>query len=269
MSDIEAVKDTVAGEDQGLPDLGGGHARKKPPVLAIAIGVALFVAIGVVVQFGISSAGLFQSEPVAVTEPPLPVVPGDDIDAFHVTMNKPELRAEPDVETPVPVDTSSFNSVPDNSDTIQHLTDSMLVLIETVSATKSDLIGLRQDVARIRQEQTSILSAIQSDHDRRNRTEEGIMTGLRQNERWLGGISNQLNEIGLNVKEAAQEFPIVIYSKNVWGDDVFLTVAQKASPDQTSFLRIGGVVGRWRLVEIHGDTAIFEHFEGMKREVSL
>ena len=85
----------------------------------------------------------------------------------------------------------------------------------------------------------------------------------------LNSITNQLNDLGLNVRQASLDFPIVVYGLNTWGEDVYLTVAQKNAPEQTNFLRVGGIVGKWRLVKITDTSALFKHFDGDSKEVAL
>ncbi|WP_219031590.1 hypothetical protein [Shewanella algae] len=96
-----------------------------------------------------------------------------------------------------------------------------------------------------------------------------LRDGLRTNERWLSGISNQLQGLGLDVKREIMEFPIIVYGKTVWGDDVYLTVAPKEKPDQTSNLRIGGIAGKWKLISLDGSKAIFKGVDGSEKVIEI
>lgn len=283
MTDENNKNDSAVKEvSEGLPELEGDAKKnkaksgnKKPP-LAFVIGlVGLLAVAGFGVQYAINHSGVFDKEPEIVEEPPVPVLPVDEVGGSpgsDFLVNDPMLAGGA-VAGEQPESVSSGDSqVPPTDispEELKWVNDSLVMLAEEVGAIAGELSQQRESLIKVMQNQNALIKQFEMEAARQKATDEALANGVKENQRWLGGISNQLKEIGVDVKEASQEFPIVVYSRNVWGDDVFLTVAQKAAPEQTSFLRVGGIVGRWRLIEISEQKALFEHFEGNRKEVML
>ena len=263
-------------EAGGLPELEASNkTNRKPPVLLLAILILILFGVGVGIQYGINYLGFFNEKEVVIEEPPIPEL---------------ALTEEPEPYSPEPIldteddkdfvvsgvinDEPQTNEIKPVSDTevskdYSEITSVLLVLAEELGEIKVELVGHRNSLNEVIDNQKALANQISFEVNRRQGVEKALQSGLKENQRWLGGLSNQLKDIGVDVKVASQEFPIVVYSRNVWGDDVFLTVAQKVAPEQTSFLRIGGIVGRWRLLKILDEKAVFEHFEGNRKEVML
>jgi hypothetical protein len=272
-------EETLAG---GLPELEESASKEKPkgskkkPPIGFVVGlVALLGVSGFGIQYAINHLGIFEKEPQVVDEPPVPVVSNDVMDSpsgNDFLVNDPLLSgssmvARNDADNTGTQALDIEANIPPEQ--LKGINDSLVMLAEVVGSIAGQLNKQQDSLIKVMQSQNALLKQFEMEVARREASEETLTNNVKENQRWLGGISNQLKEIGVDVKEASQEFPIVVYSKNVWGDDVFLTVAQKVAPDQTSFLRIGGIVGRWRLVEIFEHKALFEHFEGNRKEVML
>lgn len=273
-------EETVA---DGLPELEGSVSKdkpkggnKKPPIVFVVGLVALLGVAGFGIQYAINHLGIFEKEPLVVEEPPMPVVSNDVMDSpsgSYFLVNDPALVAGSSMMTGNDANNTDTQTQDVQADIppeqLKGINDSLVMLAEEVGAIAGQLNKQQDSLIKVMQNQNALLKQFEMEVARREANDETLTNNVKENQRWLGGISNQLKEIGVDVKEASQEFPIVVYSKNVWGDDVFLTVAQKVAPDQTSFLRVGGIVGRWRLVEISEHKALFEHFEGNRKEVML
>ena len=272
----------VAEVPQGLPELEGDlqnnnakSGNKKPPFGFVIGLVGLLAVVGFGVQYAINHSGVFDKEPEIVEEPPIPVLPDEEVGSStggQFLVNDPILvGGAVVVEQPGSVASGdsqvSTTNIP--FEQLKAVNDSLMLLAEEVRATAGELSQQRALLNKVMQNQNALIKQFEMDVARQKPTDEALAHGVNENQRWLVGISNQLKEIGVDVKEASQEFPIVVYSRNVWGNDVFLTVAQKAAPEQTSFLRVGGIVGRWRLIVINEKMAVFEHFEGNRKEVML
>ena len=273
-------EETVA---DGLPELEGSVSKdkpkggnKKPPIVFVVGLVALLGVAGFGIQYAINHLGIFEKEPLVVEEPPMPVVSNDVMDSpsgSDFLVNDPALVAGSSMMTGNDANNTDTQTQDVQADIhpeqLKGINDSLVMLAEEVGAIAGQLNKQQDSLIKVMQNQNALLKQFEMEVARREANDETLTNNVKENQRWLGGISNQLKEIGVDVKEASQEFPIVVYSKNVWGDDVFLTVAQNVAPDQTSFLRVGGIVGRLRLVEISEHKALFEHFEGNRKEVML
>ena len=266
----------------GLPELEGSASKDKPkggnkkPPIGFVVGlVALLGVAGIGIQYAINHLGIFEKEQLVIEEPPVPVVSNEVMDnpsGSDFLVNDPILSGSSMVAGNVAnnIDSQTQNIESDiPPEHLKGINDSLIMLAEEVGSIVGQLNKQQDSLIKVMQSQNALLKQFEMEKARREVNEETLTNNVKENQRWLGGISNQLKEIGVDVKEASQEFPIVVYSKNVWGNDVFLTVAQKVTPDQTSFLRVGGIVGRWRLVEISENKALFEHFEGNRKEVML
>ncbi len=278
----EKHKEQEETNSNGLPELEGDNKKTKPkggnkkPPMGFVVGLVAILAIaGFGIQYAITNMGLFEKEPEVVEEPPVPVVSTNAVDSNSENdflVNDAALASDPMlVSDEAQPTTSKPQDLPAeiSSEQIKGINDSLVMLAEEVGEIAGQLNKQQDSIIKVMQNQNALIKQFEMEVARREATEEALTNNVKENQRWLGGISNQLKEIGVDVKEASQEFPIVVYSRNVWGDDVFLTVAQKVAPEQTSFLRVGGIVGRWRLLEITEEKALFEHFEGNRKEVML
>lgn len=258
----------------GLPELDEKASKsksvnRKPPIVFMVALVALLGAAGVGVQFTIDYLGVFESEVQVIEEPPVPVVTDSGVDAASDTgfvVNDTSLSDDSAGTNSQGIDAVNLDL---SSEQLEGINESLVLLAEELGGIVGKLNKQQDSIIKVMQNQTALLKQFEIEVARREATEKELTHNVKENQRWLGGISNQLKDIGVDVKEASQEFPIVVYGKNVWGEDVFLTIAQKVAPEQTSFLRVGGIVGRWRLIEIYEEKAVFEHFEGNKKEVFL
>lgn len=278
----EKHKEQEDTNSNGLPELESDNKKAKPKggnkKLPMGFVVGLVAILGIAgfgIQYAITNMGLFEKEPEVVEEPPVPVVSTNAVDSNSENdflVNDAALAGDPML---VSDEAQSTTSKPQDlpaeisSEQIKGINDSLVMLAEEVGEIAGQLNKQQDSIIKVMQNQNALIKQFEMEVARREATEEALTNNVKENQRWLGGISNQLKEIGVDVKEASQEFPIVVYSRNVWGDDVFLTVAQKVAPEQTSFLRVGGIVGRWRLLEITEKKALFEHFEGNRKEVML
>lgn len=272
-------EETVA---DGLPELERGESKDKPksgnkkPPIGFVVGLVAFLGVtGFGIQYAINHLGIFEKEPQVIEEPPVPVVSNEVMNnpsGNDFLVNDPILSSSSVVAGNVADNINSQTQgieVDIPPEQLKGINDSLMMLAEEVGSIAGQLNKQQDSLIKVMQSQNTLLKQFEMEKARREIGEETLANNVKENQRWLGGISNQLKEIGVDVKEASQEFPIVVYSKNVWGNDVFLTVAQKVTPDQTSFLRVGAIVGRWRLVEISEHKAVFEHFEGNRKEVML
>lgn len=261
---------------EGLPDLDNPPKKKgtnkKSPIgfLAGLLGVLSMVGFGV--QYGIDHFGLFEKEPLVIEEPPVPEFSDNalsDSSGENFEINGSVSNIASNINTDSGIVQQEGEQIGLPSEHIDSINNSLSKLTGEVDIISGQLNETRGTLVNMIKVQNDLLKQLKMEMAMRESAEKKLTINVKENQRWLGGISNQLKDIGIDVKEASLKFPIVVYSKNVWGDDVFLTIAQKVSPEQTSFLRVGGVVGRWRLVEIHENKALFEHFEGNKKEVLL
>ncbi len=259
--------------NEGLPDLNQGGTPSKPnakklPVFFISGALFLLISVGYGVQILITEAQLFKTDSIAVEEPPLPVLAREDLsEAWEVKLNTAEDQAasiqlealnepEPIEETSQTFDAAAIN-------------DTLHLLLKQVSQISSRMDRQTAALDQLKNGQLAIDEKIMPQLALLIKKDKTIAANIKTNERWLAGLSHQLKAIGVKVQQAAKAFPIIVYDKNIWGDEVFLTVAQKDSPKQTRFLRIGAVVGPWKLVSISENTALFEHSDGISKEVKL
>lgn len=254
--------------------------NKKPPVVFIIGLMVLVVAVIFSIQYVINYLGLFDQETPVIEEPSIPVFSeevmdssspsGNDFlvnDAGSVSDSSMDDHAEAAVET----QSQRVQTVETDLslEQLNSIHDALAMLIEKVEVIAGQLNEQQGSDLKLIHNQTTLMKQLEMEVARRKHIEAALTDSIKENQRWLGGISNQLKEIGVEMKEESQAFPIVVYSQNVWGDDVFLIVAQKNTPEQTSFLRVGEIVGRWRLIEITEGKALFEHVEGNTKEVIL
>lgn len=281
----EAAKDTQKKQvEDGLPDIdksgdSKASAKKKPPVIFIVLLVVGLAVIGFGIQYVINNAGIFKDEKIVVKEPPMPELTDDDGEiatAFEISSGEgvsgsSEVSNSPEFDVLLGEEGSSEveQEVKESDLTNSELTEVLTPLIAEIKDMSSKLDSQDEKLGQLINNQVVMVERINEQMVALGKNDQEITKKLDTNERWLGGLSNQLKDIGLKVKVAAQEFPIIVYHKNIWGDDVYLTFAQKNNPSKTSFLRVGDIVGRWKLLKITDDKAMFEHFEGMKKEVKL
>ncbi|MCS6271882.1 hypothetical protein G3489_19595 [Shewanella baltica] len=262
---IDAIDATDLNE--GLPALEDEKTKKTPFIFIIFIFV-LFSITGLGVQYYINYSGMFSSDTVDLVEPEVPVIEPKDND-YEIDLGSNFKSPEP-----LPSDNLLVNSVNENTQSTVAIANPSAVDFEKsfkdlMYKLDSKFQEQSQVLQRIENNQIEISKQLSTGLNALADKDDDIVASIKQNERWLNGVSNQLKDIGVNVKEAAQEFPIVVYNRNRWGDDIYLTVAQKVKPDQTSFLRVGDIVGRWKLIDIKDKNAVFEHFDGAVKEVAL
>lgn len=253
-------------DNEGLPALDKNKAEnkgvKKPSVVFLFL---FFIVIGGIVfaiQYSIDSYGLFKKQEVIIKEPPLPALQFDIV-------NENEMGDHHDKNE---IDGSEIGGGEESEGDLtvyDELSVSVSVLIEEVKNLSGVLKEQQKSINIILGNQVSLMKSMTKRYDDNMDNVRKVQSSLKDNARWLNGISNQLDSIGIEVKAASQDFPIIIYSRNIWGDDIYLTIADKKNPEQTSSLRVGGVVGKWELVEISGNKAVFKHFEGLVKEVVL
>ena len=273
----EKTNTQAADSSNGLPELESRSnkniqkSKKKPPLgFVIALLVILGTA-GFGIQYAINYFGVFDTSKATVEEPPVPQVQTN----IDEEINNGFVINESSIEEQTALPLSSEQKEPSESlesiesEDLKSINDSLLLITQQLKAVSGELAHYKSLLVQTEARQLELAKKLDFNFSHQTTANNEIKTGIRENQRWLGGVSNQLKEIGVDVKEATQEFPIIVYNKSVWGDDVFLTIAQKVNPEQTSFLRVGGIVGRWRLVEISAKKALFEHFDGNKKEVML
>lgn len=261
----------VKNDADGLPQLDAVNEKKKKlPVLPVLVLFVLFAVVLGGAQWGITQLGLFNSKNVVVKEPPLPVIPD--------STNEKKLNSG--VKLPEnPNNNSDFESLNESLSAVS--IDDKRVSNESFnkdidfSKIEEDLKSLdtRLSQYNAKSDENSIqINAIKDDLQSLNNTLKSIMSvsaeiqrSVKENGRWLGGVSKQLEEIGINVANTKMEFPIVVYNSNIWGEDVYLTVAPVENPEQTFFLKEGGVVGKWKLSKITSNEAIFHHVNGEEK----
>ena len=269
----------------GLPELDTASDRpvrsktdkKKPPIGFVVAVVLLLGGAGVGVQYAIEHTGLFGNKPVEVSEPPMPTIETNNtvpLPSAEMVESTNALSFDvggpvSDLIQPSAITQQQSATTPATPDEFAAMNESVQLAVQQLGTVVAELSHQKKMLDEIVKQQSALSMQIDMEANQRMEWDQKIATNVKQNERWLGGISNQLKDIGVEVKVAAQEFPVVVYSRNIWGEDVYLTVANKANPDQTSFLRVGGIVGRWKLIEISEDKAVFEHFEGNRKEVML
>lgn len=282
MTDINQTEHDTA----GLPELDTASDRparsksksdkKKPPVAFVVALVVLLGGAGVGVQYAIEHLGMFGSKQVELAEPPMPTIEPNNVVPLPSAEIESANAVTFDVGGPVsdllqPSAISQPQSVatPAVPDELTVINESLQLAVQQLGTVVTELSQQKKLLNEIVKQQSALSMQLDMESNQRMEWDQKISANVKQNERWLGGISNQLKDIGVEVKVAAQEFPVVVYNRNIWGEDIYLTVANKANPDQTSFLRVGGIVGRWKLIEINEDNAVFEHFDGNRKEVAL
>ncbi len=255
-------------------DVGTVPVKKKVPYVFLAVLTLVLAATGAGVHAYLQKGEVFKKEAAKVKEPPLPPIAADvsanqavaptamndlvigGIDASKAANDSPVLE-RPDVSTPISSTqpTKEYAEIKEQIGQQLKLTKELLSELQEV---RGDNQALSAAVTDLKAEVVALKSSAGELADK-----------ARVNERWLSGISNQLKSIDLDVKENNNDFPIVVYYKTVWGTDTFITVAPKDKPDQTSFLRVGDLAGKWKLVSIGGDIATFVHVDGQEKEVVL
>lgn len=253
----------------GLPQLDTVNEKKKKlPVIPVIVLFVLIAAVLGGVQWGITQLGFFNSKNVVVKEPPLPVIP-DSTNEKKLGVKLPEK----------PNNNSDFESLNESLGVVS--VDEKSVSNESFnknvdfSKIEGDLKSLdtRLSQYNAKSDENSIqINAIKDDLQSLNNTLKSVMSvsaeiqrSVKENGRWLGGVSKQLEEIGISVASTKMEFPIVVYNSNIWGEDIYLTVAPVENPEQTFFLKEGGVVGKWKLSKITSHEAIFHHVNGEEK----
>ena len=282
-------------ENKGLPKLDNvKQPEKKKKFPFVFFGVSFVVLIGVAygVQLFITDAEYFDKRVQKIIEPAEPVF---DItaDTFYKENNSsaeyevstldnatPDNNDEVETESPKsnPLDNilisnigSNVNSDSDSKDEsvnekISKLLSLVNGLVDLAGKQERELTILKYMIKNGQEHVVSRLTFFESS----NRDwSESIGEVARDNSRWLTGISNQLRDIDLNVKNEKESFPLVIYHFNIWGNETYLNVAPKEHPEQTRFMREGEITGRWQLVAINSDIAEFRHFDGNIKKVPL
>ncbi|MCT8873806.1 hypothetical protein [Shewanella xiamenensis] len=255
----------------GLPQLDTvSEKKKKLPVLPVFF---LLVIIAVVLggaQWGITKLGFFNSKNVVVKEPPLPVISDSANEKkLNSGVKLPENTGNNSdyVRLSESLNTASIDDERISNENFNKGID--------FSKIEDDLKALDSKLSQYnaKSDENSIqINAIRDDLQSLNNTLKSVMSvsaeiqrSVKENGRWLGGVSKQLEEIGINVANTKMEFPIVVYNSNIWGEDVYLTVAPVENPEQTFFLKEGGVVGKWKLSKITSHEAIFHHVNGEEK----
>ncbi len=247
---------------------------KKPanPKLILSGLLVGMVGLGLVIQAMISQSGLFDDAADQVVAPPIPVTAG--IDDESMTIQGFDIEGDgltsdlksPDVTTAssddeLPLTMSSDNEALEKA--VATLADEFLTLTLMVQS-------LNQSLETIKVNQAQLLDVVQQQDRTHVDTLQSLQAGVKNNERWLGGLSRQLTDMKINIEQKASEFPVVVYSKNTWGEDTFLTVAPVRNPEQTNFLRVGDFAGNnWKLIDIADAMAVFQHQDGSIKELSL
>lgn len=271
--------------NEGLPKLGikpgnNGEGSKKEKGGAInkkvvLVGVLGLVLFGFGVQYLIDKVGMFEQEAVVLNEPPIPVMEGvegvslsseNDLNIGGEEGAKPEavFLSSENVNGEVELSDELQNSV------VKKELEKQLTKVRSEIAFVNEKLDKQNRLLReLLSNQLTITDKFSKKFVDLGVEDKKIIANLKNNERWLNGISEQLKGIGVSVNESVMEFPVIVYDKNIWGDDAYLTVAQKSNPDRSSSMRVGDVVGRWKLLSINDEQAVFEHFEGMRKEVSL
>lgn len=263
------VANTLA--DGGLPEVDSPIKKKNIKPLIFILAFLAAVVLGA--QYFISSSGLFKNESTVVTPPPMPV-PSDDL-VSGVSLVEP---VSPEVITDAsgePVASLLSGSAAENTAVSASALDLEPVLkkLAELELANRQLQQLRMADQENYKVVMSALKQISEDQrvsfSRFGQSITGINEQIKINERWLSAVSNQLQDIGVSVKTANEDFPIVVFGKTTWGTDVFLTVAMKAEPTATQLLRLGGSVGRWSLTDVSGSEAVFKHVDGNEKRVLI
>jgi len=263
-------------ESTGLPELDKQTKvknKKKPPVVFFVVLLAILGGAGYGVQYFISHNGMFSKKTVIPVEPPVPdlgLADSFDVSAADIINDNHAVPSIDAITSPVASEKSKAEL------NVSGVDEGLTKFNENIENLNTQLENFSEKIDRqstyltkILETQVEIQTEIKSVENELEANNEKLADKLRSNERWLNGIANQLKEIGVTVKAANKEFSLVVFSKNVWGDSVYLTVAEKAHPEQTRFFKIGDISGRWKLISIGETKAIFQHFDGTKKEVQL
>lgn len=262
-----------ANETDGLPQLDTVNEKKKKlPVLPVIGLVVIIAAILGGAQWGITQLGIFNSKNIVVKEPPLPVIP----DSSNEKKQNVGVKLPENINSDVESLNESLNAV--SVDETRVSNDGLDKKLD-FSKIEKDLRSLDERLSQYnaKSDENSIqINAIRDDLQSLNNTLKSVMSvsaeiqrSVKENGRWLGGVSKQLEEIGINVANTKMEFPIVVYNSNIWGEDVYLTVAPVENPEQTFFLKEGGVVGKWKLSKITSHEAVFHHVNGEEKVLTI
>ncbi|TVU70383.1 hypothetical protein FQP81_18175 [Pseudoalteromonas distincta] len=258
--------------DDGLPEIDKKNEKpNKPPFKVLAFIFSIVCIVGFLIQLLINSSGLFAESEIEIDAPPLPdlsefidepLVDKDFLvnDSVNISERDNEVAdISLNEATPLPqqnVDFSEINNVLDS-------------IVTSLSLVNSKLDEQSGEILNVKKTQNELGQLIAENYAVIKVSNMNISSDITHSKSKLNSITNQLNDLGLNVRQASLDFPIVVYGLNTWGEDIYLTVAQKNAPEQTNFLRVGGIVGKWRLVKITDTSALFRHFDGDSKEVAL
>ncbi|NQY36353.1 MAG: hypothetical protein HRT37_15530 [Alteromonadaceae bacterium] len=273
---IETESESGNEKESGLPDLDipkDTSPNKKHPVVFMIVLFIVLSSAGFVVQYFISQSDMFTDKAIIPVEPPLPDFGESAL--FDINVADPVIVGDINSRTSIESEANTPTVVlPKEEIEAILLARNMDEIHQNLKALHRKLASFSDQFERHSTYLTKVLekqTVMQADISDINATivtnKEQLGEKLRNNERWLHGIANQLNDIGVTVKAENEAFSLVVYNKNIWGDDVYLTVAEKEHPEQTWFFRVGDITGRWKLISIKGSKAIFQHVEGNTKEV--
>ena len=266
-----------------MPELEDVNPKKKgktknsgTPIVFISIVLIVLGGLGFGIQYAITEMGIFEQKQVVVTEPPVPefepsnvpeeeeaepnsegyFVGEDDVSTTHTTQDVPINIEEPNTDVPEAAGGKL------SEEQLSELLASIGVVLKAVEEQKLMIEALGTEHTKIKSKVDSLTEYSFTNGD-------AVSKNVRDNTRWLTGISNQLRDIGISVQNANESFPLVVYHSNIWGNETYLTVAPKEHPDQTRFMKVGDFTGKWKLITIGEATAKFEHLEGNVKELRL
>lgn len=171
----------------------------------------------------------------------------DDIDESDV-LGKPEAPDELEI-TDIIAKIEQLNLRFDtNFESLQNVTTQLVALSKKQEETNKNLIHLIEYIKIFENTTTKQLSTS-------NEVSKSIL--------------HQLKNVGVEIETRKNTFPLIVYSKSVWGNKVFLNVAQTEYPEQSIPLEVGNTLIGWKLINLSEESALFESIYGKKVEVKL
>lgn len=268
---IKSANNFETSED-GLPEIDKKNEKpNKPPFKVLVFIFSIVCIVGFLIQLLINSSGLFDESEIEIDAPPLPDL-SEFIDEPLVDkdflVNDSVNTSERDNEV-VDISLNEVTPLPQQSVDFSEINNVLDSIVTSLSLVNSKLDQQSGEILNVKETQNQLGQLIAENYAVIKVSNMNISKDITHSKSKLNSITNQLNDLGLNVRQASLDFPIVVYGLNTWGEDVYLTVAQKNAPEQTNFLRVGGIVGKWRLVKITDTSALFKHFDGDSKEVAL